>query len=327
VVSGEPGLAPEQLSEIQRSRLLGAAVAVLDELGYENTTVAHITARAGVSRRTFYEQFANREACVAAILGEAAARIAHDLAHAGLAELGWRERMRGGLWGILCFLTREPVLARVLLVHTTHGGGEVQRAREEQIARLVALVDDGRRATRAGASASCSELTAEGVVGAVVSILQARLARGGQSSLRGLQGELCAMIVLPYLGVAAARREQARREPSPAPARPDAIDLLCADPLAGLPMRMTYRTARVLEGIGRQPGSSNRQAAQYAGVVDQGQISKLLSRLERLELLVNRSGGPGKGEANAWMLTPRGASIARAIGARLESHANVGPAA
>ena len=49
-----------QVAEMQRARLLGAAVETFAELGYARASVAHITARARVSRRTFYDLFENR---------------------------------------------------------------------------------------------------------------------------------------------------------------------------------------------------------------------------------------------------------------------------
>ena len=58
-----------RVGEIQRSRLLTGAVAVIDELGYPRATVGRITARARLSRRTFYQMFANRDECFAAVLG------------------------------------------------------------------------------------------------------------------------------------------------------------------------------------------------------------------------------------------------------------------
>ncbi len=41
-------------------------------------------------------------------------------------------------------------------------------------------------------------------------------------------------------------------------------------------MRLTYRTARVLEGVAGEPGISNRVVAEHAGISDPGQVSKLL---------------------------------------------------
>ena len=85
-----------RLAEIQRSRLLAAAVRAVDELGWANTTVADIVARSRISRRTFYETFANREECLAAVFEDLLGVIAGELDVAGLDGLVWRERVRGG---------------------------------------------------------------------------------------------------------------------------------------------------------------------------------------------------------------------------------------
>ncbi len=308
------GVSHEQIVEIQRSRLLAAAVIAVDELGYADTTVGDITGRARVSRRTFYELFKNREECLAAVLEDVVALIEGDVAAANLDGLAWRERVRGGLWAILSFLDREPALARVCVVQTLRGGMEVLERREELMARLAAVVDEGRHeGARAG---GCTPLTAEGIVGAALTIVYARLLRGERKPLTGLLGELMGMIVLPYMGAAAARREQAR--PAPAgPTRasdgPAAPASAVADPLEGLSMRLTYRTARVLEGVEEHPGANNRQVAERAGIHDPGQVSKLLARLERLGLLANTGEGHAKGEPNAWELTPKGRRVAQRL--------------
>jgi DNA-binding MarR family transcriptional regulator len=78
-------------------------------------------------------------------------------------------------------------------------------------------------------------------------------------------------------------------------------------------MRLTYRTVRVLLAIAERPGASNRVVAQGSGVQDQGQISKLLARLEHLGLISNEGVGASRGEPNAWRLTARGREIERTI--------------
>ena len=123
----------EQLVEIQRSRLLAAAVAAVDELGYADTTVSDVTSRARVSRRTFYELFSNREECLTAVLEDVVALVEGELVAADLEGLGWRERVRGGLWVILSFFDREPALARVCVVQALRGGAEVLERRPEEI--------------------------------------------------------------------------------------------------------------------------------------------------------------------------------------------------
>jgi DNA-binding MarR family transcriptional regulator len=84
-------------------------------------------------------------------------------------------------------------------------------------------------------------------------------------------------------------------------------------------MRLTYRTVRVLAAIGGNPGASNREIAAASGIVDQGQISKLLNRLARLELTENHGVGQEKGGANAWQLTERGEHLVRATRPRSQA--------
>jgi AcrR family transcriptional regulator len=305
------------VSEIQRSRLIAAAVRAVEELGYVDTTVAQITSRARVSRRTFYELFDNREQCLAAVLEDAIGLIEAELIAADLDGLAWRERIRMGLWAILSFLDREPVLARVCIVQVSRGGPAVLERRERLLARLASIVDGARRESER--AAGITPLTAEGLVGAAFAIVYARLSKGHDAPLRGLMGELMGMIVLPYQGAAAARREQARPQPDPHSGAPKLVPAPRADgdPLDGVPMRLTYRTARVLEAVAERPRLSNRELARHAGITDQGQVSKLLARLERLGLLANHGDGHLKGEPNAWSLTAKGELVTENIRIRL----------
>ncbi len=80
--------------------------------------------------------------------------------------------------------------------------------------------------------------------------------------------------------------------------------------------RLTYRTIRALGAIFDHPSASNRTVAHECGIQDQGQISKLLSRLERLALIENCGVGRERGGMNAWHITERGSEIVRATNVR-----------
>ncbi len=321
-----PGEEPrERVVEIQRTRLLAATLGAIDDLGYPRVTVAHIASRARVSRRTFYDLFDNREDCLLEALQSVIGMIREELVAVGLDGVLWRERVRRGLWRILVFLEREPVLARVLVVQALRGGPRVLERRERVLAELAGVVEDGR--LEGARRTECPPLTAEGLVGAAFTIVYGRLLRVENEPLTSVFGELMGMIVLPYLGPAAARRERDRPPPAldAAPLASGLSSLGVAregvigggsDVLAGLPMRLTYRTARVLETIAERSGVSNRQAGELAGVTDQGQISKLLSRLQRLGLIENTGEGHVRGERNAWTLTPTGSRVAQSIRVR-----------
>ena len=293
--------------EIQRARILAALVEVARERGAGGVTVAHVVARSGVSRRTFYELFEDRDACFLAAFETA---VEHAAARVRLLleqESSWRERMRAGLLALLEFLDEEPGLGGLCVVDALGAGSAALARRAVVVAQLVDAVDGGRLEAKVGTTPT--RLTAEGVVGGVLGVLYARLAERDPRPLFALLNPLMGMIVLPYLGPAAAGREASR--PVPTPRR--RVERPRSNPLEGLDMRLTYRTARVLSTIASESGSSNRRIADAAGVQDQGQISKLLARLEHLGLLENAAEGASRGEPNAWRLTPRGREVEFAI--------------
>jgi AcrR family transcriptional regulator len=93
----------EHVSEIQRLRILGAMGEVAAERGGGAVTVAHIVARAGVSRRTFYDLFEDRQACFLAAFEEALSQAARTVIPAYRGSGSWRERTRAALWALLVF--------------------------------------------------------------------------------------------------------------------------------------------------------------------------------------------------------------------------------
>ncbi|HEY1687306.1 MAG TPA: TetR/AcrR family transcriptional regulator [Solirubrobacteraceae bacterium] len=320
---------------VQRARLLSAAVGLLAEEGHEAFSAAAICARAGVSRRTFYEIFHDREACLLAILVDAETWTREVIRGLALEEAAWSERMRIGLWAILCLAEREPALARICLVETQRAGAQVQAERARILQLLAELVDEGRMQGGARGAAMTS-LTAEALVGAISGVISTRLTHtagqdaeaGMRSDLRALLGELTAMIVLPYVGPAATRRERNRPLPqTPAMDSPGTeIHTVRPDQFAGLTTRLTYRTVRVLVATAQLArdgsGASNKQIGDHAGISDQGQISKLLRRLQEHGLIVNavEDKAGARGEANSWRLTSTGGRLAHGI-ATEASHA------
>ncbi|HEY2140699.1 MAG TPA: TetR/AcrR family transcriptional regulator [Solirubrobacteraceae bacterium] len=306
---------------MQHARLLGAAVAAVDELGWQRVTVAHIATRARVSRRTFYDLFDNRDECLLAVLEDTVGRIERELARTVRDGASWVERVRIGLWTMLGFFDRERALARVFVVQSARGGQRVLEAREESMARLAAAIAEGNG--EGSRARGVPPLVAEGLVGAAVSIVYKRLLKGERAPLADLQAELMGMIVLPYLGASAASKERKRPTPKPLLAGDASPEhgVRREDALAEVPMRLTYRTARVLEVAVEYPGASNRVIGEQAGVFDQGQVSKLLSRLQRLGLLQNTGVGHAKGERNAWRLTPLGRRVVEQLSLGTRFHA------
>jgi AcrR family transcriptional regulator/DNA-binding MarR family transcriptional regulator len=287
------------VEEIERTRILRAMAEAMAGGDVHAVTVAQVLARAEVSRAQFDEQFGDLEGCFLAAFEWGVRRGRAVMAEAFAGEAAWADRIRAALAALLRALEEEPALARLWIVYSLGGGPRVLRRRAEVIAALCEYVDRGR----AGGIARSEppKLTAEGVVGGVLAILQARLLAVDPEPLPGLQGQLMHLILEPYLGAAAARREL--RRPAPRPREPRRSGRAAVQGTGGT---LTYRTARVLQAIGECPGASNREISEWAGIVDQGQISRLLSRLESLGLVVNVGARGHGGAPNEWTLTPRG---------------------
>jgi AcrR family transcriptional regulator len=311
-VDREPADGHSQLADVQRSRIVAAMLDVAAELGAGDATVARVVARSGVSRRTFYEQFADREDCFLAAFDQAVARVAAFVVPAYEQPGPWRARIRAALCALLEALDREPTVARLLMAESLGAGPRALARRRNLQLQIIPILDLARAEARRADSPP--PLTAEGVLGGVLSLIHSRMLSGEEPLLR-LLNPLMATIVLPYFGPAAARRELER----PAPPARNGVAPVATDPLRELDMRLTYRTLRVLLAIGDLAGRgvqpSNRQVADAAGIRDQGQVSKLLSRLTQLGLVENVSEPQVRGEPNAWRLTPRGAEVRAALSA------------
>jgi AcrR family transcriptional regulator len=295
--------------EMQRRRLLLAMGEVLTEVGIQDATVGRISKRAGVSRRTFYEVFEDREECFLAAFDQAIERIAQEVVSAYERERKWSARIRAALTVLLEHFDAHPGVARMCVIETLRAGPDVLERRKRVLGVLTEAVDEGRAEARQGNEPL--PLTAEGVVGGALAVVHARLSACprmgelGHEPLIDLVNPLTGMIVHPYAGPAAARRELDRPAPKPAAV----VENGTKDPFKGLSIRFTYRTARVLATIAEDSGASNRMVADSAGISDEGQTSRLLRRLQTAGLIENLGEGHTRGEPNAWWLTKRGEAI------------------
>jgi AcrR family transcriptional regulator len=301
----------------------------VSERGAANVSVGHVVGRSGVSRRTFYEIFDDREDCFLAAFDDSLTQVAASVVPAYQVAGTWRAKIRAGLSALLESLESDPAPGRLLILESLAAGSKAFERRRQVLAEIAPAIEEGRAEGKA--SLDPPALTAEGVVGGVLSVLHARLAdsstssseqSGGKAdSLLDLEGQLMGMIVLPYVGPAAARKEIERTPAKQAIKHP----VVRTDPLQDLPMRFTYRTMRVLMSIAElgEQGAypSNRAVGEDAGIGDQGQASKLLARLHKLGLIENRGGDPARGEPNAWTLTATGKQVYDSI-AGLEKQAS-----
>lgn len=298
---------------LQRARLLDATVGLVVEVGVRGLTVRRVTARAGMSSKTFYDLFSDRGECLLAAFEQSVERIADVVVPVYEGESGWVESVRGGLGVLLELLDGDPVLARFVFVEALACGPLVLERRARLLEDLAGLIE--AHAGREAGVVPGSSLMAEGLIGAVCGVIHARLLEEDRGPLVGLLGGLMAMIVLPYRGADAAA-EQLQISPAdsrPAPADRSRVNGPAARTSVIGRFRPTVRTFTVLSSIGEHPGLNNREISRLAGVTDQGQISRLLWRLED-QGLVENTGGHAQGTPKAWSLTTRGTQALQQAG-------------
>lgn len=202
--SGVRKLPPDLIRAIQRERLIVAMLNAAADLGYLETNVQDVIDRAGVSRPTFYEHFANKEDCFLAAFDTSAERLRKKVDMAARKGGGiWRNRVRYSLEALLRFASREPDTARTMVV-------EARAASATAVRRRVELMDDFARCLETQAlellpeGRSHTRLTASGIVGGVESLLYSRLCKQEYDQLESLLPSLMYFVVLPYEGHEAA---------------------------------------------------------------------------------------------------------------------------
>ena len=141
---------PEVRLPLQRERLLRAAAREFAERGYAGASSESISRRAGMSKATFYEHFANKEECMLALFDMGAELVQDAMAAAARnAPVGdARERLRAGTRAFLGALAEHPEFAQTLLVEII-GAGPRAAQRRDQILQAFAGVLDAENAAAA----------------------------------------------------------------------------------------------------------------------------------------------------------------------------------
>lgn len=206
--SGVRRLPSELVSAVQRERLLAAMLRAASELGYRETNVQAVIERAGVSRPTFYEQFANKEACFLAAFDATAARLREQVAAAARKGDNLRDRLRFGLETLLHFTATEPDAARTLIVEARAASVDATMRRDDLLDHFADCIDAQVRELLPDLP-SYSPITAAGIVGGVEALLYSRLNKGATDDLDALLPSMMYFLVLPFEGQEAARAELA----------------------------------------------------------------------------------------------------------------------
>ncbi len=205
---GRHGLPRGFVTSNQRERMLDSMAAMASAKGYARVTVSDVTRHAGVSRRTFYDQFSDKEDCFLAAfdtIGDQLLRPALAAAQDG--EQSWSTRVRLALAGLLELLAAEPAFARVALVEVLCSGHVALERRDALLDRFAAVLAPGQGP--APPVVAQNRRLARAVIGGVYETLYQRVVSGEVEGLPELLPDLLYCVLVPYLGHDAALHERA----------------------------------------------------------------------------------------------------------------------
>lgn len=201
------GRGPEQRKQDRRERLLDAGLDLFGTIGYAQTSIERLCARAGVTTRHFYEEFGSREALLKAVYDRVVARSRQSVLEALAAA---PEPPRARLVGLEAFLHAwldDPRCGRVGSIEIVGVSPALERHRRAAIHAFADIIEhEYRRRARAGYLKDRDyRIAAIAMTGAVNELCIEALMHAGPLQIASLKDELARMFVGLFAGINVAR--------------------------------------------------------------------------------------------------------------------------
>lgn len=183
----------------QRERLIAGVIAAVAEHGYGETTITAVVKAAELSRKTFYEHFANKEECFKAAY-EASFEYLRGGVAAVAAEEDWGKMVRARLEGLLGVLAGEPELASFFLIATPGVGDAIAERHHQAMRELVGTLIEGAPSAKGDGGGEPLETREQALAGGISRLVVRRLSDGEAASLPELLPALTELVLWPFLG-------------------------------------------------------------------------------------------------------------------------------
>jgi AcrR family transcriptional regulator len=201
----------------QRVRLALAMIEAIAENGYRATPVADLVNRAGVSRKTFYELFANKQECLLVTFDMVAAEGMRRVEDAYRQADGWPDRVEAAIRALFEAAIANPGALRLSLLEIAAVGPAGIERRERSLVGYESFVRNALEF--APSEGAISDITLRALVGGLNGVLYRRLLGGDRDELLALVPELAAWAISYYPTPSAILREPQARPNTQRPAR------------------------------------------------------------------------------------------------------------
>src|ERR1700743_2849998 len=193
--------APQRRAE-RRQRLMTAALELFGTEGYPATSIERLCARANVSTRNFYEEFASREALLLALHDQITQK-AFDAVTAPLGEVldgPTSVRLDRAIDAYIGTTSSDPRWTRIAYVEVVGVSAAVERHRLAWRAKLAQLIESEATlpAQRGEAAQRDYSLTATAFIGAVNELVYHWSIHGRQVPMDEIRGELTRLALAAF---------------------------------------------------------------------------------------------------------------------------------
>ncbi|MBW0172209.1 MAG: TetR/AcrR family transcriptional regulator [Hydrogenophaga sp.] len=202
--------APDADPSEHRARLLQAMASVAASQGFAATSIAAIVAEAGVSKRTFYEHFADKDACFLELYRAASASALRTLSDAVQSDRPWQDQVEHALGAYLAHLAGGAQLLRMLFVEIHHlgpAGAQVRREVMQHLADFMLRTINAQRTV-------LTSTMAVAAVGGIQELVLLAIERGEAAQLGELTASASAVVRL-LAGAPAAPATNAQKKGPP----------------------------------------------------------------------------------------------------------------
>jgi AcrR family transcriptional regulator len=172
----------------QRERLLDAMAQATARYGYAATSVADVLKVARISRRTFYEQFADKEDCFLAAYDVISGLCADRAIAAYRSEHTWEAGVTRAYAALLEVLAAEPDYAHLAVVEILGAGPRGIQRRDASLRRFAHFVEHTR--AHLDTTVEPPEVVSQAIAGGIHELLYSQIARGETHLLPKLTGDL-----------------------------------------------------------------------------------------------------------------------------------------
>jgi AcrR family transcriptional regulator len=198
---GRHGLPRGVVIEHQRQRLIRAVAPAARAKGFSALTVEDISVGAGVSRRTFYDNFRDKQDCFITAYCHYADELLNTVVVAAAAGTDWRERGRFALAALLRYFAERPDVAHMGVIEVMAAGPAALAERDRAVLALSALIADG---ALPASPARAPTLLQRAIAGAVLQLIYAQVQAEHAAELEDLLPVSTYMLLVALDGPAGA---------------------------------------------------------------------------------------------------------------------------